>query len=265
MNNKDLSLDITYLFPNTMSTYGDNGNIIVLQKRCEWRNINVTVHYCDIYDSLVEADIYFWGGGQDKSQQIVSNSFNAKKIDFLTKEVDCNKVFLLICGSYQLMGKYYIDANNKKIDGIGILDIFTKSASKRMIGNTIIELNSKLNMPIKTIVGFENHVGQTFLGKEVEPLGYVKYGFGNNGVDKTEGAIYKNVIGCYQHGPLLPKNPHLADYIILKALTNKYGANVRILKLDDKLEYISQNAVIKKIGTSKQKYLRILQKISNLF
>ncbi len=248
MSNEKISLDITFLFPYTMSTYGDRGNVLTLQKRCEWRGIDVKIHYCDIYDNLNKSDIYFWGGGQDKAQEIVSSSCNFKKVDFLTKEVDENKVFLLICGSYQLMGKHYIDSNNKKIDGFGILDIYTKSSSRRMIGNTIIELNNKLlNLHTKTVIGFENHSGRTFLGKNIEPFGHVKYGFGNNGIDKTEGAIYKNVIGCYQHGPLLPKNPNLADYIILKAIENKYGPGIKIHVLDDTLEYAACNAMLKKL------------------
>ncbi len=255
MSNEKFSLDITFLFPYTMSTYGDRGNVLTLQKRCEWRDIDVKIHYCDIYDNLNKSDIYFWGGGQDRTQEIVSSSCNFQKVDFLSKEVDDNRVFLLICGSYQLMGKYYIDSNHKKIDGFGILDIYTKSYARRMIGNTIIEVNNKLNIHLNAIVGFENHSGQTFLGKNVEPFGYVKYGFGNNGIDKTEGAIYKNVIGCYQHGPLLPKNPSLADYIILKAIENKYGPGMKIDGLDDTLEYAACNAILKKLKKTNKKIL----------
>ncbi|MGB9744343.1 MAG: type 1 glutamine amidotransferase [Desulfurella sp.] len=244
MNNKELSLDITFLFPNTMSTYGDSGNILALKKRCEWRGVEAFIHYCDIYDSIYPSDIYFWGGGQDIAQEIVSNNFSQQKIDFLNNEVEKSKVFLLICGSYQLMGKYYIDSNGNKIEGLGILDVYTKSSPKRMIGNVVIETNKKLKLGNKKIIGFENHSGQTFLGKGVEPFGYVKIGFGNNGFDKTEGVIYKNVIACYLHGPLLPKNPHLTDYIILKALENKYDSNVTLQKLDDSLELKAFNTLL---------------------
>lgn len=247
MNDKKISLDITFLFPNTMSTYGDSGNVLALQKRCEWRNIEVKIHYSDIYDSIYPSDIYFWGGGQDKAQEVVSSNFSQNKLDFLTKEVDNNKVFLLICGSYQLMGKYYIDSNNNKIDGLGILDVYTQSSKKRMIGNTVIETNPKLNLKVKKITGFENHSGQTFLGKKIEPFGYVKIGFGNNGLDKTEGALFKNIIACYQHGPLLPKNPHLADYIISKAIENRYGLGIKINEIDNTLEYAAYNSTLKKL------------------
>ncbi|WP_291493581.1 hypothetical protein [Desulfurella sp.] len=244
MNNEKLSLDITFLFPNTMSTYGDSGNILALKKRCEWRGVEAFIHYSDIYDSIYSSDIYFWGGGQDIAQEIVSNNFSQQKIDFLNNEVEKSKVVLLICGSYQLMGKYYIDSNNKKITGIGILDVYTQSSPKRMIGNTVIEINTKIKLKIKKIIGFENHSGQTFLGKNIEPFGYVKLGFGNNGFDKTEGALFKNIIACYQHGPLLPKNPHLTDYIILKALENKYGLSVNLQELDDSLELKAFNTLL---------------------
>lgn len=247
MSDEKFFLDITFLFPNTMSTYGDSGNILTLEKRCQWRGIGVNIHFSDIYDSIFPSDIYFWGGGQDKAQEVVSSNFSSQKIDFLGKEVEDNKLFLLICGSYQLMGKYYIDSNNNKISGLGILNVYTQSSSKRMIGNTIIESNEKLGLRVKTIVGFENHSGKTFLEGNVEPFGYVKHGFGNNGLDETEGALYKNVIACYQHGPLLPKNPHLADYIILRALENKYGYGIKMGKLDDSLEYDAYNAMLKKI------------------
>ncbi|MGB9755976.1 MAG: type 1 glutamine amidotransferase, partial [Desulfurella sp.] len=247
MNNDKFLLDITFLFPNTMSTYGDSGNILSLEKRCQWRGIGVNIHFSDIYDSIYSSDIYFWGGGQDRAQEIVSSNFSRQKIDFLGREVENNKLFLLICGSYQLMGKYYIDSNNNKIPGLGILDVYTQSSSKRMIGNTIIESNKKLSIGVNTIVGFENHSGKTFLEKNVEPFGYVKYGFGNNGLDKTEGALYKNVIACYQHGPLLPKNPHLTDYIILKALENKYGLSVNLQELDDSLELKAFNTLLNRL------------------
>lgn len=249
MSNEVLSLDVSFLFPRTMSTYGDNGNILSIKKRCDLRNIEVKIHYTDIGDEFYPSDIYFWGGGQDKAQQVVSASLDTQKIDFIKCEVENNKNFLLICGSYQLMGNYYIDSNNTRIPGLGVLDLYTQSSKKRMIGNTIIEINDpNFNFRIKTIVGFENHSGMTFLNKDLRSFGFVKHGYGNNGIDKTEGVIYKNVIGCYQHGPLLPKNPHLADYIILKALRVKYPkSEIKLADLDDTLEYKAHYEILKKI------------------
>lgn len=216
-----------------MSTYGDRGNILTLQQRCLWRDIAVEIKEVNLKDNLVEnsGDIYFFGGGQDFSQIQVSSDLKQHKKDVLVSEAKDRKVFLGICGGYQLLGHYYRDGDNNELEGLGILDITTVAGKKRMMGNILIEsgfLKDKL-------VGFENHSGKTILGESVLPLGKVIIGHGNNGEDKTEGALQENVFGCYLHGPLLPKNPGFADHLIKLALQKKYGS-LDLKFLNDTLE-----------------------------
>src|SRR3989344_1838314 len=235
MNDKRYALTIGWLYPELMSTYGDRGNIICLQKRCEWRGIDVEVKRLDIgfpCEQLATCDLLFMGGAQDTQQKIVSRDFSTEKVGAL-KELDDDGIpGLFICGAYQFLGKYYKEANGNIIDGLGILDLYTEHPGEnfpRLIGNIAVNLhfvilNEMKNLEILrnaqdditkyTLVGFENHGGRTYLGKNVKPLGAVMKGFGNNGEDQTEGAIYKNSFGTYFHGPILPKNPYLADYLI---------------------------------------------------
>lgn len=223
-----MKLKINHLYSKNLNIYGDTGNIIALQYRAKKRNIEVEILNSELGDeSIKEADIYFMGGGQDNDQILVFKHLLKYK-DFIKSEVERGKIFLLICGGYQLFGKYFVDANNNFIEGLGILDVETKvpEVGSRCIGNLIVEMSDdfinhwNINTEFsKYIVGFENHGGQTkLLSKSAKPIGKVIYGFGNNYFDKEEGCMYKNIIGTYCHGPLLPKNPHLADAIIAKAL-----------------------------------------------
>jgi CobQ-like glutamine amidotransferase family enzyme len=190
-----------------------------------------------------KTDIYFMGGGQDSDQLKVYKKLLKKK-KVLAKQIEDGVAFLAICGAFQLLGRYFLTGDGKKIEGLGILDIETVAPDKlvksRCIGNVIVRLDEEVfkteKMQLDTIVGFENHSGQTYLGEGVKPLGYVVRGFGNNINDKTEGSVYKNVISTYLHGSFLPKNPHIADWLITKALKRKYGGKVRLKKLDDKEE-----------------------------
>ncbi|OGY23520.1 MAG: glutamine amidotransferase [Candidatus Woykebacteria bacterium RBG_13_40_15] len=230
-----------------MSTYGDRGNILTLWQRCRWRGIEVTVKELDMGDKINPAyiDLYFFGGGQDQAQKIISEDLQKVKRDPLRKAARLGSVFLGICGGFQLFGHYYRPANEMDIPGIGILDIVTIAGNKRMIGNIVAETNEKLNMDRKLIVGFENHSGKTYLGKRAAPLGNVVVGFGNNGEDRTEGAYQGNVFGCYLHGPLLPKNPQFADLLIERALERKYG-HVVLEPIDDSLELETQESVVER-------------------
>lgn len=236
-------LVICHLYPDLMDTYGDKGNIITLTKRCQWRGIEVKVIPCSVDDKeLPIADIYFFGGGQDQAQGIVGKDLQ-KKGASLKKAVENGAVLLSVCGGYQLLQKYFKTADGKKIPGIGLFDAFTEASNERIMNNLLIEINTILpvsNKTSKSLVGFENHSGKTYLGADTEPLGTVIKGSGNNGEDKTEGAIYKNAFGCYLHGSLLPKNPHFADYLIQKALEKKYGM-IKLKKLDDTLEWQAHN------------------------
>lgn len=242
------TLTIGWLYPELMSTYGDRGNIIVLQKRCEWRGIGVEIKRLDVgFDEnlLAMCDLLFMGGAQDRQQQIVAEDLSMKK-EALKKMVEVGIPGLYICGAYQFLGKYYREADGTVINGLGILDLYTENPGNdfpRLIGNTVARvLNNNL------IVGFENHGGRTYLGKQVKPLGKVIKGFGNNGIDGTEGAAYKNSFGSYFHGPILPKNPEFADLLIKLALEKKYQSPINLSPIDDSLETKARNAIAKRLN-----------------
>lgn len=241
------SLVVGWLYPELMSTYGDRGNIIVLQKRCEWRGIKVEVKRLDLsFDEkqLTTCDVLFMGGAQDRQQQIVADDLFKKK-EVLKKIIDDGIPGLYICGAYQFLGKYYRDADGTVINGLGIIDLHTKNPGfgfSRLIGNVAVRL-----LDGETIVGFENHGGRTYLGKGVKPLGKVIKGFGNNGEDQTEGAIYKNSFCSYLHGPILPKNPEFADLLIKLALEKKYGPPIDLSPLANSLETNARDVIAKRL------------------
>ena len=242
MKEGSLKLSIGHLYPKLLNLYGDMGNIITLMKRCEWRGIKVEYDSIGIGDNIKEHDLYFIGGGQDRQQVEVSEELYKNK-DFLIDERDKNAVFLGICGGYQLFGHYYQPFDGDKLLGISLLDAYTVAGKKRFIGNVTVENNF---LDVKTLVGFENHSGLTYIQGDTVPLGKVIVGNGNNGVDKTEGARYKNVFGTYLHGSLLPKNPTFADYLIELALEKKYGGKIKLAKLDDELEIKTHNSLVGK-------------------
>jgi len=226
-------LIIGWLYPELMSTYGDRGNIFVLTKRCEWRGIKVDIKTLDFKTNnrdLEDCDLIFGGGAQDRQQGIAINDL-LKKGPVLKELFDKGIPGLFVCGAPQLLGHYYMTGDGRKISGLGIFDMVSKHEGTRCIGNTIAKWNDQ------TIVGFENHGGRTYLGKGVKPFASIIKGCGNNGKDHTEGAVYKNCIATYSHGPFLPKNPHVADWLIGKALEVKYGKKIELKKLDDTLEW----------------------------
>ncbi|MFH1833113.1 MAG: hypothetical protein ABH816_03000 [Candidatus Levyibacteriota bacterium] len=259
------TLTIGWLYPELMNTYGDRGNIIVLQKRCLWREIEVEIKHLDVgfdHKLLATCNLLFMGGAQDKQQQIVGKDLSREKIKALSEAIEDKIPGLYICGAYQFLGKYYKEADGKIIPGLGILDLYTENPGsdyKRLIGNIIIQadntwhiVNSKKTIShkpcaISQLVGFENHGGRTYLGKNVRPFGKVISGFGNNGIDKTEGAVYKNSFGTYLHGPILPKNPEFTDYLIKLALEKKYKKEIPLSDLDDSLELQARDFIIKRI------------------
>ncbi len=246
-----MELNILHLYHRSMNIYGDKGNIIALVKRCENRNISVNLTEVDINEKINfdNFDLIFAGGGQDRNQEIIANDLQSKKKQ-IEKAIKNNKVFLLICGSYQLFGHYFQTFDQKKIPGISILDIYTIASNQRKIENVIFEINKNLSLgsSLKTIVGFENHSGNTFINKnsQTQALGKVLSGFGNNGQDKTEGAYYKNCFGTYCHGPFLPKNPHFTDYLIKLALENKYHKEIILNQINDNLEFQAHNFILQK-------------------
>ena len=234
-----MKLTIAWLYPDLMSTYGDRGNIIVLTKRCQWRGIDVGVKEITLETSVSElkkSDLIFMGGAQDRQQKLAGTDFLKHKGPFVKEMVEKGIPALFICAAYQFVGHYYKPYQGDPIPGAGIFDLYTEHPSdqaKRLIGNVVAEVISSK----KTIVGFENHGGRTYLGKNLAPFAKVIKGFGNNGEDGYEGAVYKNAIGSYFHGPLLPKNPHVADWLIAKALEEKYGKKIKLVESDDTLEW----------------------------
>lgn len=238
-------ITIGWLYPALMNVYGDIGNVKILQKRLEWRNIECLVKYLEPgfkSNELKECDILLMGGAQDKQQEIVSKDLYSKKED-LKDLIENNIPGLYVCGAYQFLGNYYKKADGKIIKGLEIFDLHTQNLEDtRLIGNLIASSDN-----LGYLIGFENHGGKTYLGKNIKPLAKVIKGFGNNGNDKTEGAIYKNSIGTYLHGPILPKNPKLADFLILKALENKYKTKKELKKLDNLYEKEARLTIAKKL------------------
>ncbi|KZL89785.1 type 1 glutamine amidotransferase [Clostridium magnum] len=238
-----MELNICHLYPDLLNVYGDLGNILILKYRAEQRGIQVNVTNLSLGDPFDPSkyDITFFGGGQDYEQSIVSDDINLAKKTGLTEYIEDEKVFLCICGGYQLLGKYYTTPDGEKLEGLGILDIYTEGGDTRFIGNTVIH-NEEFN---ETYVGFENHSGRTYIGDNLKPLGKVIAGYGNNGEDGYEGCIYKNCYCTYFHGSLLSKNPELADRLISSALSKKYG-EVQLDSLNDSFELKAKEFIIKR-------------------
>ncbi|ACK41353.1 MULTISPECIES: type 1 glutamine amidotransferase [Dictyoglomus] len=249
-----MELKIYHMYPDLLNLYGDRGNIIVFERRLKWRGIKADIvnFTRDDEKDLEDADIIFLGGGSDREQEILySHLFKFRSL--LKDMVEDGACILAVCGGYQLLGRYYLDAYGNKIEGLSILDFYTRAEKGRLIGNILIESN--LPLKTKTIVGFENHGGRTY--HDYEPLGRVMKGFGNNGKDEKEGLVYKNLIGTYLHGPILSKNPHLADYIIKKALERKYKKEINLPELNDCEEMLAHERVKKKILREGKLYFRL--------
>lgn len=244
-----MKINIGWLYPDLMNTYGDRGNIIALEYRAKMMGIKTAVNKISINetgDLISKMDLIFMGGAQDKQQEIVNQDLKIKGT-FLKKAINDGVPGLYVCGAYQFLGKYYKLSDGNIIDGIGAFDLYTESSKfgdPRCIGNIVIE--SKLFPKIK-LVGFENHGGRTYLADKNLAFATVQKGYGNNGKDGTEGYIYKNSFGTYLHGPILPKNPELTDYLIKKAVERKYGKNIKLKLVDNKLENKAREFVINKL------------------
>ena len=252
MKKNTFSLKIGWLYPDLMSTYGDRGNIIILSGRCRLREIKTIVKKITIQsenEEIDSCDLLFMGGAQDREQEIVKKDLLDKKGESLRKAIENNIPGLYICGAYQFLGKYYKTAEGRFIDGLSIFDLYTVNpgySQSRLIGNIIIK--SEIFKKPTLLVGFENHGGRTYLGENVKPLAKVIVGFGNNAEDQTEGIIYKNSIGSYLHGPILSKNPELADFLIEKAILKKYNKKNVLSKLDDSIEKEAKKVVLDRFG-----------------
>ncbi|MDD5952879.1 MAG: glutamine amidotransferase [Oscillospiraceae bacterium] len=241
---QDYEIKICHLYPDILNLYGDRGNIIAMQRRLEWRGIRATVTDINVHQTFCwqDYDLFFIGGGQDFEQEILMQDIHSGKGEAIREAVEAGKVFLAICGGYQLLGNYYETWDGKRMDFIGAVDLYTKGAKDRMIGNYLFQMEDGTK-----VVAFENHSGRTYLGQGVKPLGTVLYGGGNNGQDGTEGARYKNVFGTYGHGSLLPKNPALCDQILSLAVEAKYPGK-KLLPLNDTLEQEANQYMVDRLS-----------------
>ena len=228
-----MELKICHLYSDVMNLSCDRGNLICMEKRLQWRGIDVTVTAVNMGDVL-QADAYdliFIGNGQPFAQPLLLEDLRQHKADALREAVAAGVPVLAIDGGYELLCKTCETNDGQVLEGLGILDATVRYGTKRLVGNCAFS-SEELGA---TLVGFENHAGLVTLGNGVKPLGKVLVGGGNNGTDGTEGARFKNVFASYAHGSLLPKNPVLCDHILLLALTRKY-ADAVLSPLDDTLE-----------------------------
>ena len=226
-----MKITIGHLYPDLLNLYGDRGNIQCLMKRCQWRGIQAETIAFELNDKIdfSKLDIVLLGGGSDREQMLVCKKLREIR-DAFKEYVEADGVVIAICGGYQLLGNYY-HTDQGNIEGLALVDMYTEQGEGRLISNIVLK-SDLFDMPV---VGFENHGGRTVIN-ENRPLGKVLYGSGNDGKSGYEGVVYKNVIGTYLHGPLLPKNPQLADWLIQHALEKQYGQKIELSPLDDSQE-----------------------------
>jgi CobQ-like glutamine amidotransferase family enzyme len=226
-----VDLRIAHLYPDLMSIYGDRGNVLALAQRARWRDIAVELRAFTAGQDFDPEwpDLWFFGGGQDQGQDIVGADLAGPNGDALKASLANGAAALAVCGGYQLLGHEYAPENAPAIPGLGVLDVRTRAGTLRFVGNLVADA------PDGVLVGFENHSGRTYLGPLARPLGTVVVGNGNNGADKTEGAVQGKIVGTYSHGSCLPKNPWLADRLLTWALERRHGPQ-RLIPLDDREE-----------------------------
>lgn len=228
---KNKSLTICHLYDREMNIYGDTGNVLALKWRLEQRGIKASLTSCGVGETIPSStDIIVAGGGQDSGQFKVSEDLGKKRETLKAMHGD-GATFLAICGMYQLFGHNF-KTDDGEIKGVSIFDMHTEAGEGRLIGN--VSCNSDT---WGELVGFENHSGRTYLNDTNQALAKVTKGAGNNGEDSTEGCVSRNAFGTYLHGPILPKNPTLADEIIRRALERKYGKSVQLAQIDDSFAY----------------------------
>ena len=235
------NITIGHLYPDLLNLYGDRGNIQCMMKRCQWRGIGAETIEYSLEDEIdfTGLDIVLLGGGSDREQMIVCRKLQEIQKSFQAYVEDYG-VVIAVCGGYQLLGHYY-QTDQGKMEGLHLVDLYTEQKPGRLIDNIVLKSNL-FEMPV---VGFENHGGRTKIGNN-RPFGKVLYGSGNDGESGYEGVVYKNVIGTYLHGPLLPKNPQVCDYLITKALERKYGEKISLSPLEDQEEKEANSYIVKR-------------------
>jgi CobQ-like glutamine amidotransferase family enzyme len=231
-----MELRFLALYPEQMNIYADRGNVLFLQRRCEWRGIDFAYASAgpgEEFDPSAH-DLIYLGGGQDRDQRAVAADMVVSKRAAMSEATEDGAVVLAVCGGYQLLGSSY-QLDEESLPGLGLVELETiRAPGPRLIGNVAIEVD--LGTGPQLVAGFENHGGRTHLGAGATPLGKVLKGFGNNGEDGFEGVRRNNLIGTYLHGPLLPKNAWLADHLIALALERRYGKRPELEPLEDGLE-----------------------------
>ena len=235
---------LCHLYPREMNIYADRGNIAVLGARLRRRGLDLDLHEVGPGEPLPAggADLLYLGGGQDRDQIAVAADLTASKAEDVRTMLDAGAVGLFVCGGYQLAGHHYRTVAGTTVEGIGVLDITTTAGADRLIGDIV--LHSELGAAPGRLVGYENHAGRTTLGDGAAALGRVAKGHGNNGRDRTEGAVANRAVGTYLHGPLLPKNPWLADLLLSWALEHRYGRSFELEPLDDSLEQAAHKSAV---------------------
>ena len=228
---------VGHLFPDYLNIYADRGNISVLHARAAWRGFQLDVHAlgADTEIRPGEHDLFYVGGGQDREQALIAPAL-AALAPALHEAFERGAAFLAVCGGYQLLGRFYRDQRGEEQPGVGLLPLHTIAAnSSRMIGDVLLECELEPGVR-RTLAGFENHAGRTILDEGAEPLGRVVSGFGNDGASGYEGCRVGRAIGTYLHGPLLPRNPWFADWLLAQAIAHRTGAEPELPPLDDELE-----------------------------
>ncbi|HEX6679613.1 MAG TPA: hypothetical protein VF063_03100 [Gaiellaceae bacterium] len=227
---------VGHLFPDYLNIYADRGNIAVLARRAAWRGFQLDVQSlgADAEIHPGEHDLFYVGGGQDREQALIAPAL-AALAPALHEAFEGGAAFLAVCGGYQLLGRFYRDQSGEEQPGVGLLPLHTIAGSRRMIGDVLLECELEPSVR-QTLAGFENHAGRTILDEGAEPLGRVVSGFGNDGESGYEGCRVGRAIGTYLHGPLLPRNPWFADWLLAQAIAHRTGTEPKLEPLADELE-----------------------------
>jgi lipid II isoglutaminyl synthase (glutamine-hydrolysing) len=227
---------VGHLFPDYLNIYADRGNMAVLAQRAAWRGHELEVRALGPGDGVRpgEHDLYYVGGGQDREQELIAPALAAMGPG-LQEAIQGGAAALAVCGGYQLLGRFYRDRSGDELLGAGVLPLHTIAGERRMIGDVLLECELEPGEH-RTLAGFENHAGRTVLDAGAEPLGRVLAGFGNDGESGYEGCRAGRVLGTYLHGPLLPRNPWLADWLLAQALAHRTGEAPELEPLGDELE-----------------------------
>jgi CobQ-like glutamine amidotransferase family enzyme len=232
------AIRVGHLYPTYLNIYADRGNIAVLVQRAAWRGHSLDVTELGLADAIVpgEHDLYYIGGGQDREQLLVAPNLAAKADQLREAVLGGGAAMLAVCGGYQLLGRGYRGFHGEDMPGVGLLPLETVAGERRMIGDVLLECELEPGVR-RTLAGFENHAGRTRLDPGAEPLGRVVAGFGNDGESGYEGCRIGRTVGTYLHGPLLPRNPWLADWLLAQALAHRTGGEPpQLVPLADELE-----------------------------